>query len=71
MYSPSTYCASDTNVERRFLRFVYRCSRRNSSSFWCSMSRRFIPMIAEVKQEWEEMVVGSGVVRREVKRCRL
>ncbi len=40
MYSPSTYTASETNVQRLFRLRVYLCSSRKSSSLECMSSMR-------------------------------
>lgn len=48
MYSPSTYCASDTNVLRRLRRRVYLCSRRKSSIFWFMRSMKRMMAVEEV-----------------------
>jgi hypothetical protein len=48
MYSPSTYTALDTNVDRRLRRRVYLFSSRISSSFCWIRSMRLGPPMLDV-----------------------
>ena len=45
MYSPSTYTALDTKVERRWRRRVYRCSSRKSSILAWIRSKMLRPIV--------------------------
>lgn len=66
MYSPSTYTALDTNVDRRLRRRVYLFSRRSSSSFCWMRSMRLGPPMMDVGQRVAEVFVVCGLALMEV-----